>query len=400
MKYLAKYALFLAFGLILIACIESKIQKNPSQKKDIAKPIDFIEFANSNGSSSLKEILKNESEFQIQFLFIPIKNIQKEWNQSIEFGTNKYFYPASMVKLPTAIAAYEMFHANNLNTTIPLAIHTFCGVEKSHNNVSLDSLIYRALVLSDDNAFNALIAIVGREKVNDLFNRLQFSKAQMFHSFAHCTGFELNKSASFDILQKEGKSNSVKGEIEKKAPLPLDANFAKAGKYFYNKEGKLVQEARTFSKNNYLTLRQMADLILWVNKEDTTKLKLSKSQFQFLQKSLSDLPKQMVLSREEAKFKNGFLTNYFFYGSNPKAKEIEGLKITNMVGLSHGFLSEIALVEDEKTNSSYIIGAVIYTNKKGIVGDGIYEYEKVGLPYLKELSLLIHEKATGRKINQ
>ena len=106
----------------------------------------------------------------------------------------------------------------------------------------------------------------------------------------------------------------------------------------------------------------------------------------------------MDLSREEAKFKNGFLTNYFFYGSNQNAKEIEGLKITNMVGLSHGFLSEIALVEDEKTNSSYIIGAVVYTNKNGIVGDGIYEYEKVGLPYLKELSLLVHQKATGRKI--
>ena len=63
------------------------------------------------GKDSLVDyVLRNRDKFHLQFIVTDIERDEdgNEVFNSFDFSTNEYFYPASMVKLPTAIATMEM----------------------------------------------------------------------------------------------------------------------------------------------------------------------------------------------------------------------------------------------------------------------------------------------------
>jgi hypothetical protein len=61
------------------------------------------------------------------------------------------------------------------------------------------------------------------------------------------------------------------------------------------------------------------------------------------------------------------------------------LSVTNIVGLSYGFATDISYVHDEKTNVEFFLSATIYTNKSNVLGSGNYEYNEIAFPFLKDL---------------
>jgi hypothetical protein len=60
--------------------------------------------------------------------------------------------------------------------------------------------------------------------------------------------------------------------------------------------------------------------------------------------------------------------------------------VYNIVGQAYGFLTESAYILDKKDQKAWVLSATIYVNQDGILNDGVYEYAKIGFPFLKELS--------------
>jgi len=43
-----------------------------------------------------------------------------------------------------------------------------------------------------------------------------------------------------------------------------------------------------------------------------------------------------------------------------------------------------------------VLGAVIYVNENEILNDGVYEYEKIGYPFMRELGQLFYDYEVKR----
>ena len=67
------------------------------------------------------------------------------------------------------------------------------------------------------------------------------------------------------------------------------------------------------------------------------------------------------------------------------------IRIFNKVGDAYGFLIDAAYIVDYKNEIEFMLSAVIYCNSDGIFNDDKYDYDKVGLPFMKNLGKIIYD---------
>jgi hypothetical protein len=88
---------------------------------------------------------------------------------------------------------------------------------------------------------------------------------------------------------------------------------------------------------------------------------------------------------------------YFFYGSAVATIKNDSIRIFNIVGRAFGFLIDCAYIVDFKNKTEFLLTAGIYVNERNTFGSGHYEYDTIGLPFLKELSKSIYSYERNRK---
>ena len=72
-------------------------------------------------------------------------------------------------------------------------------------------------------------------------------------------------------------------------------------------------------------------------------------------------------------------------------------RIFNKEGDAYGFLTDIAYIVDFKNNVEFMLSATIYCNQDGILNDDKYDYETIGLPFMKNLGRLIYDYELKRE---
>ncbi|UOQ97495.1 hypothetical protein MUN81_19965 [Hymenobacter sp. 5317J-9] len=87
---------------------------------------------------------------------------------------------------------------------------------------------------------------------------------------------------------------------------------------------------------------------------------------------------------------------YLYYGRNPEIPRQSALHIYNIVGMSHGYLADVAYFADSLHQSEFLLSAVLYVNQDGIINDGAYEYEIIGQPFLAQLGRQIQQYEAQR----
>jgi hypothetical protein len=88
---------------------------------------------------------------------------------------------------------------------------------------------------------------------------------------------------------------------------------------------------------------------------------------------------------------------FLLYGNDKKAKMLPNVRIFNKVGDAYGFLLDIAYVADFENKVEFMVSAVIYCNKDGILNDDRYDYEETGYPFMKYLGEDIYQYELNRK---
>ena len=73
------------------------------------------------------------------------------------------------------------------------------------------------------------------------------------------------------------------------------------------------------------------------------------------------------------------------------------IRIFNKVGDAYGFLTDVAYVVDFENKIEFILAATIYTNENQTFNDNEYEYDEVGLPFLRNLGQAIYEVELQRE---
>jgi hypothetical protein len=359
------------------------------------------------GPEILRKVVAQAERYNLQILLTEIEaplSASPQFRQSAFHVRDEiYFNPASTVKLPTAIFAMERLDAirkEGITEETVLSMdrkgspclisrqELYPGAEVPLN---LKNLILSALVVSEDEAYNALFDWNGRAYMNQRLKTCGYLNARILQKFQAGCGPEQHQLTP-EIQFKDPQGNLIYRINPQKDSTNWDwpeVNQTQVGIAWKASSGEILS-ARDFKGSNLLSLsdlhRMMTALFHPESVPDSHRFNLSRSSDRLLKSALRLKPSESGISRFKYKPYHESITCYFFCGQNPSVREPEELEVYNIVGQAYGFLTECAYVLDRKRDKAWILSATLYVNQNGVLNDGVYEYVQTGFPFMKALS--------------
>ncbi|OUJ71672.1 hypothetical protein BXP70_21090 [Hymenobacter crusticola] len=368
-----------------------------------------------HSDTQLALVVRQAAQYELQIIYTQIDRDEKNQphftQHNFRLDARQYFDPASLVKLPTAALALEKLNKlRNYGVTRRCVMATgvayrcqtpvaYVATADSDYQHSVGNYIKRMLLVSDNNAYNRLYEFLGQRPLNERLDSLGYSKVRIVRRFAPCdtaanrytnpiTFYDANGS----ILYKQSANRN---------PKPFDFPLGQITKgKAYRVGSKLIQQPYNFTTANYLPLQDITDMLKAVmfpaSIAEANRFNLTSSDYQFLQYYLHSTPHSSGFEPYHSKAYFDAYKKYLYYGRRQQAISKPDLKIYNIVGMSHGYLADVAYITDSTQHTEFMLSCVLYVNKDGIINDGSYEYTTVGLPFLERLGKVVYDYEINR----
>ena len=368
---------------------------------------------------AFQRILNSVGRYEVQVIYTQIdrnrSNVPFFTQHSYRLHPDAYFNPASLVKLPVVCLALQKL---NLMKIPGLGKETRLSIRKEHpcptaierdktareGYPSISHLARKMMIVSDNDAYSQMFEFLGWDDIHrGLFN-LGYKGVRIIRRFCACS-YEENRFTNpitfFDpngrILFHQPSSCSLIGYTN---PL-LDVL---KGDRHLDERYRIADGPFDYTTANCLNLQDITDVLRSVVFPETfpasRRFILTDDDYRFLRKMLSILPRESDYPRyRNSRLYPDNVKKYFLYGDWPAGQKISGTdaRLFNMVGFSDGYLSDCAYVLDFERKIEFFLSAVIYVNQDGVVRDGTYEYDTVGLPFLAELGRTVYDFEKNRK---
>ncbi len=341
--------------------------------KSISNPIEDALKSSKSKISIVKKNIKKHN-IQIKLTIIGSENRFVDYNFNVD--DQKYFYPASTVKLPIVLLALE-----KVNQYEKISVETPFKLEDDTLKTSMKDEIFKILTISDNQASNRLFEFLGQDYINEKLKNKGFKNSRIVHRLSAPDSENLNTKK---VLFFTHDSILVFRSVNKKLNV-LEMKNTMIGKGFYDKSGNLVNRAMDFSEKNYISINDLHNMTKRLfypeNFTEKERFNISKDQFELVKKAMSAAPSELDFDT------NIYSDNYFnfFLRKDEKTNSIKDkLKIYNKVGTAYGQLTETALIISK--NNSIILTATMNVNKNQYLNDDIYEYDSIGIPFFASIS--------------
>ena len=323
-------------------------------------------------NSGILKILKN-NKTQIKLTVIDKNKEFDEYEYNVD--SNKYFYPASTVKLPIALFAIEKLNENKY-----LSIDTPFMLEDDTLKTTMRRELEKIFVLSDNQANNRLFEFLGQDYINQKFISKGLNKSRIFHRLSTKNSSNLNgKRVDFFI-----NDSIISFQNKNTAPGKLNLKEVKKGVGYINHTENLIIEPMNFSKKNFISindLHKIIKILFFSDKfEESRRFNLTQTQKDLVFEYMSGYPKEFGYDENDYPY---YFNKFFIYGD----KELgfsNSFEIYNKVGFAYGQLTDTAYIIYD--DISIILTATIDVNSNKIYNDDNYDYDLVGFPFLAEIS--------------
>ncbi|WP_245319009.1 serine hydrolase [Hymenobacter elongatus] len=358
----------------------------------------------------LAPIIKRANEHEVQIIYTQIH--RDEQNQphftqhNFHLNARQYFNPASLVKLPVAALALEKLNqlhqpGLNLNNSLSIGAAFRCQTpvpyvvpSDSDQLNTIGNYIKRMLLVSDNSAYNRLYEFLGQRFLNERLWSLGYPTVRIVRRFAPCDAAANRYTNPFIFYNQQGEPIYKQPAAINTYPLGFPLGRITKGNG-YQAGGQIVKKSYDFTTANYLPLQQATDLLKAIlfpeQAPRNQQMNLTTVDYAFLRRYLYKTPHASNISLYTSNKYHDAYKKYLYYGRSPKARSHPSLRIYNVVGMSHGYLADVAYFADATQQTEFLLSAVIYVNKDGIINDGAYEYESVGLPFLARLGQIIYQ---------
>jgi len=330
------------------------------------------------GNAKLLNTIKNNN-IQVKLTVIDSTENFIEYEYNID--TNRYFYPASTVKLPIALFALEKLNGDKI-----LSIDTPFMLEDDTLKTTFRDELEKVFILSDNQANNRFFEFVGQDYINKKFTSKGFFNSTIFHRLSTSKSSKL-EGKRVDFFTKD---TIISFRNSNKEPKKLQLIDLKKGKGYINSNGKMINQKMDFSKKNYISipdLHRIMKILFFPEKfNEKERFNLTNEQREIIFNYMSGYPKDFGYSPEMFPF---YFNKFFIYGDK-KIEFDKNYKIYNKVGFAYGQLSDVAYIKRE--NISIILTATIDVNTNNIYNDDIYDYDSIGYPFIAEISREIIKK--------
>ena len=363
------------------------------------------------------KVLSDSTEYDMQIIYTQIdrdKNNKPSYH-TFTYGLDKkkYFYPASLVKLPCSAMAMEKLNELNIKGLDKFSRMQTDSAWKCQKRIledttaenkipSVANYIKRMMLVSDNDAYSRIYEFLGQQYINKRMHDMSYSNAYIIHRFdAECNN-EANKYTNpVSFYDSEGKLlySQPMQHNEEIYKHPLDS--VKKGKAYLNGANKLVKQPKDFTYSNFLTLQEIDNILKAVifpqSVPEKQRFHIKEEDRQFLLRYMSMYPRESDHPHYDMKKFEDSYKKYFMYATWHKKIEQDTMRIFNVVGQSYGYLADCAYIYDFKNNVEFMLTAVLYVNSDGIINDGKYDYANIGFPFLSDLGNVIHDYELSRR---
>jgi hypothetical protein len=359
-------------------------------------------------------VLKNPNEFKLQVIYTRIDRdkFNKPHFQDFFFNSDAsaYFYPASTVKMPVALLALQRLNdlkikgLDKFSTMITGAGYSgqtpvFNDPTTYNGQPNIAHYIKKIFLVSDNDAYNRLYEFLGPGYINTELHKKGYKEAQIIHRL------------SIPLTEDENRHTNpvsfygMKGNELYKTPERFYADrFPNRNDKIgtgYMRGDSMVKGPLDFSNKNRIALASLHDILRSVMFPESVpaekRFNLTSDDYRFVRQYMSQLPRETDFPTYDTATYYDTYCKFLLFGSEQSAKIPQQVKMYNKVGDAYGFLLDIAYIRDSKTGVEFMLSAVMYCNKDGILNDDKYDYDELGFPFFKYLGELIYSYEKSRK---
>ena len=350
----------------------------------------------------LKEIIKEKEDYEIQILLTKID----QYNSKVDFqeykyqlDDNKYFYPASTIKLPIVVLTLKKINElRSKGSEITLKSKIILNYKDDYSELvirdsitSFQNLIADVFLVSDNSASNILIDFIGYNYFNLEMENAGFDKTYLNHKFNpdpyvnstwQISDLDNNLISSLNDDQKIIKADDKTIGLEK-------------GERRYFK-GEILDESLNFSEKNRSSITDMHHLIKYIFYPEifdiTNTFNLNVEDYDFLRYWMSRFTYEDIGEKFIGDEKFFETYNKFFIHGDEQSVSNKQIRVYNKIGQAYGTSIDNGLIKNYQDNVEFILTATIYTNKNKVMNDNLYEYDDLAVPFLAKLSRAIYNE--------
>ena len=357
----------------------------------------------------LQKVLKNKEKHDLQILLNEIKRddsgkaVFKE--DAFQLDEGRYFYPASTAKLPIAILSLQKINelrSNGLQISgdTPFFITDKNGeilvkTDSTHFKgiLTINHLIKKIFLVSDDNAYNYLFDFLGTDYINKELTQRGLSKTRLYQKFLF--GADNINTWGYTFLNENQKiiyhQPSISALVDLK-PNNLKGILKGIG---HIKSDSLLLKPMNFERKNRISIRDLEGILKRIIFPEAFSEKelfnLTKTDYKFLRYWMSRTTLESNYPDYNDNKHWDSYCKFFIYGDQ-KGAMIPEIRIFNKVGQAYGTLTDVAYIKDEKNKIEFFLTATILVNENMIYNDDIYEYNEIGIPFLAALGRSVHKE--------
>ncbi|UYZ63427.1 class A beta-lactamase-related serine hydrolase [Hymenobacter weizhouensis] len=377
--------------------------------------------------SVLGPVLRQPAQHRVQILYTRIRRDAQGRPHFRSFRyrvrPREYFYPASAIKLPAAVVALEKLRGLSqqvpgLTPESPLRIDSAAwgqtrvvrDTSSATGRASVAQYVRKLLLVSDNDAYNRLYEFVGPQDLQVSLRRCGLRHTVLRHRLS---------VGDQDSTARRTNPVAFYADTALTRPLYVQPAATFTGSWprrrlrglgigtAYMKGEQRINEPLDFSQKNVTSLPDLQRVLRAVLFPESLpprrRFQLAPADYTLLRDYLHRLPRQ---SRHPRYSPQEFPDNYakfLLVGSAQPAPLPAGVRIYNKIGQAYGFLIDNAYVADSARRVEFLLSAVVYVNADGVLNDDQYEYNTVGLPFLRRLGQLVYEaelRRAGRFVAQ
>lgn len=363
---------------------------------------------------TLKKVLADSSKYQVQILYTQIDRNEHVNPMMTTFSFNledeRYFYPASTVKLPIAILALEWLEEQNIEGLKAETIMLTDSIRPSQFPALVDSTaesrlpsiaqyIKKILLVSDNDAFNRLYELLGQDYINRKLKEKGLDHTLINHRLSMPMSSEENRQ--FNPIRFVDKSGKVILKIPARSTETVYSNTdqPKIGKVYFSGDS-LIYEPLDFTFKNKFAISDFDGVVKRIVFPQAflgdERFAINEEHRNFILKYMSMVPGESDFpSYPQPEYTDSY-SKFFKFGTDKNPIPTR-FRIFNKTGWAYGHLIDGSYFVDFENGVEFIVTAVIYTNENETLNDDTYETEEIGLPFFTELGEYLYQRELKRK---
>jgi hypothetical protein len=335
--------------------------------------------------------LAQNPDYRVQIVAQSRKKTSRHWQKtSWQLTPMRWFSTASVAKLPMALLACEKIAelGLGLDAQIGFTQPPIGGEWPAHEPEfeALSRTLNRIFTVSENPPFNRLYDFLGVDAISGRLAALGYPSARLIS--------RMSAPVLDNARTRAGQVKNGNGSVVFEFPQRLgtlrvsDLTEVRTGRGFLSDDGVLIEGPHDFSKANFVALADSQQMLKALIDPDSVPVAqrwaIPEPMRQQLLAIMARMPRESSDPvYDTAEYYDGYAR--FFMIGDSKAEKPQSLHLLGKSGEAYGFLTDVSFITEDGSDCELLLAANIYVNADGIFNDDVYEYERLGYPFLAAL---------------